>query len=1083
MDTETVTVSGNGTYTTPTGYTLPTSGTVTGTYQWDASYSGDSNNNAASDNNASNEQVTVSAAPPSIATSQQPTTATVGSSIADQATVSGGDNPTGTVTFHLYNNATASGTPLLTDANEPLVSGVATSKGYIASATGTDYWVATYNGDSNNASVTSNAAAEPVTITTASPTITTSPSAATATVGSSTTDTATVSGGDNPTGSVTFNLYNNATASGTPLLTDANEPLVSGVATSKGYIATATGTDYWVATYNGDSNNASVTSNAAAEPVTITTASPTITTSPSAATATVGSSITDTATVSGGDNPTGSVTLNLYNNATASGTPLLTDANEPLVSGVATSKGYIATATGTDYWVATYNGDSNNASVTSNAAAEPVTITTASPTITTSPSAATATVGSSITDTATVSGGDNPTGSVTFNLYNNATASGTPLLTDANEPLVSGVATSKGYIATATGTDYWVATYNGDSNNASVTSNAAAEPVTITTASPTITTSPSAATATVGSSITDTATVSGGDNPTGSVTFNLYNNATASGTPLLTDANEPLVSGVATSKGYIATATGTDYWVATYNGDSNNASVTSNAAAEPVTITTASPTITTSPSAATATVGSSITDTATVSGGDNPTGSVTFNLYNNATASGTPLLTDANEPLVSGVATSKGYIATATGTDYWVATYNGDSNNASVTSNAAAEPVTITTASPTITTSPSAATATVGSSITDTATVSGGDNPTGSVTFNLYNNATASGTPLLTDANEPLVSGVATSKGYIATATGTDYWVATYNGDSNNASVTSNAAAEPVTITTASPTITTSPSAATATVGSSITDTATVSGGDNPTGSVTFNLYNNATASGTPLLTDANEPLVSGVATSKGYIATATGTDYWVATYNGDSNNASVTSNAAAEPVTITTASPTITTSPSAATATVGSSITDTATVSGGDNPTGSVTFNLYNNATASGTPLLTDANEPLVSGVAISKGYIATATGTDYWVATYNGDSNNASVTSNAAAEPVTITTASPTITTTASGPITLGATGARPSATRRWCRAPTTRPAVSPSCWTWATRRCTPPVTRSPATATAAATSPATRCRPRAP
>ena len=37
VDTETAAVSGNGSYTTPTGYTLPTTGTVTGTYQWDAS--------------------------------------------------------------------------------------------------------------------------------------------------------------------------------------------------------------------------------------------------------------------------------------------------------------------------------------------------------------------------------------------------------------------------------------------------------------------------------------------------------------------------------------------------------------------------------------------------------------------------------------------------------------------------------------------------------------------------------------------------------------------------------------------------------------------------------------------------------------------------------------------------------------------------------------------------------------------------------------------------------------------------------------------------------------------------------------
>ena len=45
IDSESVNVTGNGTYTTPTGYTLPTTGTVTGTYQWVASYSGDPNNN------------------------------------------------------------------------------------------------------------------------------------------------------------------------------------------------------------------------------------------------------------------------------------------------------------------------------------------------------------------------------------------------------------------------------------------------------------------------------------------------------------------------------------------------------------------------------------------------------------------------------------------------------------------------------------------------------------------------------------------------------------------------------------------------------------------------------------------------------------------------------------------------------------------------------------------------------------------------------------------------------------------------------------------------------------------------------
>ena len=168
VDTESVGTTGNGTYSTPTGY-LPLG---TGTYQWVATYQ-DSNYTLVSNNG--DEPEVVSPTSPAINTSQQPATASVGSSIADQATVSGGYNPTGTVTFNLYNNPNGTGTPLFTDANEPLVGGVATSTGYTATATGTDYWVATYNGDSNNISVTSGTALEPVTITSSSVQITTNP--------------------------------------------------------------------------------------------------------------------------------------------------------------------------------------------------------------------------------------------------------------------------------------------------------------------------------------------------------------------------------------------------------------------------------------------------------------------------------------------------------------------------------------------------------------------------------------------------------------------------------------------------------------------------------------------------------------------------------------------------------------------------------------------------------------------------------------------------------------------------------------------------------------------------------------------
>jgi hypothetical protein len=567
---------------------------------------------------------------------------------------------------------------------------------------------------------------------------------------------------------------------------------------------------------------------------------------------------------------------------------------------------------------------------------------------------------------------------VTFNLYNNATASGAPLFTDT-ETLSGGTATSASYTTTAAGTDYWVVTYNRDANNDSVSSYAA-EPVTISPASPSINTSQQPASLTVGGSVADQATVSGGYDPTGTVTFNLvYYTSKGVSKLLYGPSTEPLVNGVATSASYTTglNAVGTDYWVATYNGDANNSSVSSGDTAEPVVVSSLpSLSISTSQQPASATVGGSVADQATVSGGDSPTGTVTFNLYNNSGGTGTPLFTDADVALSGAVATSTGYTPTATGTDYWVATYNGDANNNSVSSGNAAEPVTITPASPSISTTQQPAAATVGSSAADQATVSGGYDPTGTVTFNLYTNATASGTPLFTDT-ETLSGGTATSASHTTTAAGTCYWVATYNGDANNNGVSSGSAAEPVIVSPASPSINTSQQPAAATVGGSVADQATVSGGDSPTGTVTFNLYNNPNATGTPLFADT-ESLVSGSATSKGYTATAAGTDYWVATYNGNTNNNTVTSGSALEPVTITPVTPSISTSQQPAAATVGSSIADQATVSGGYSPTGTVTFDLYNNPNGTGTPLFADT-ESLVSGSATSKGYTATATGTDY--------------------------------------------------------------------------------------------------------
>ena len=313
------------------------------------------------------------------------------------------------------------------------------------------------------------------------------------------------------------------------------------------------------------------------------------------------------------------------------------------------------------------------------------------------------------------------------------------------------------------------------------------------------------------------------------------------------------------------------------------------------TVVPATPSITTSQQPATAAVGSSIADQATVTG-DNPTGTATFNLYNNPNGTGTPLFTDT-ENLVGGVATSAGFTSTATGTVYWVATYNGDSNNNTVTSGLAGEPVTVTPAAVArlAVSAPASVTAGTPFSVTVSA-VDAFNNVATTYRGTVHFTTTDTGSGVVLPADYTFTagdngthtfSGVALATAGSQTVTATDTTTNSVNGTSGT-----------ITVSPATPSITTSPQPATATVGSSMADRATVTG-DNPTGTVTFNLYNNPNGTGTPLFADT-ENLVGGVATSAGYTPTAIGTVYWVATYNGDSNNNPVTSGPALEPVVVT---------------------------------------------------------------------------------------------------------------------------------------------------------------------------------------
>lgn len=325
---------------------------------------------------------------------------------------------------------------------------------------------------------------------------------------------------------------------------------------------------------------------------------------------------------------------------------------------------------------------------------------------------------------------------------------------------------------------------------------------------------------------------------------------------------------------------------------------------------------------------------------------------------------------------------------------------------------------PGISTSASPTTGALGTSIHDSATVTGGIIPTGTVSFSLFGPGdTGCSTDLLSGnasfKNLPLSSGSATSPDFTPTQAGTYNWVAQYSGDANNAPVASTCGAEAVVISPTTPGIQTTASPTTTTVGAAIHDVAAVSGGANPTGTVTFSLYGPGdTTCSTDLVSGpgfTDVPLSGGAATSADFATNAVGTYHWVATYNGDSNNNPISSNCADEAVVVQAASPSITTAASPASGPLGTAIADSATVSGGFNPTGTVTFALYGpgDSSCTGPNLLSGAgfaDVPLNGSLASSVVFTPTAVGTYNWVATYNGDANNNPVSSKCGDEAVVI-------------------------------------------------------------------------------
>jgi len=408
------------------------------------------------------------------------------------------------------------------------------------------------------------------------------------------------------------------------------------------------------------------------------------------------------------------------------------------------------------------------------------------------------------------------------------------------------------------------------------------------------------------------------------------------------------------------------------------------------------PTITTQ--AASAVVEQPIYDTATLSGGNSPTGSVTWNLY--AANSGCVTSVDRVSVPVNGdgVYASPSFTPAWVGTYQWVATYSGDVNNSSVSSfcdDTNGQSV-VSKASPSITTT--ATSNTVGQPIDDTATLSGGDSPRGWITWYLYE-ANTGCVKSVDPVSVPVDGdGMYTTPQITPAYAGTYQWVAAYSGDDNNnpTSSTCDDVNEQSVLSKASPSIATT--ASSNTLGQPIDDTATLSGGDSPTGALRWSLYSAGTGCVTPLFTSTPVAVGGdGTYTSPSFTPTSAGTYQWVASYGGDTNNNSIASSCtdSNEQSVVSQASPSLATSATPS-VTLGQPISDSATLSGGYSPGGTITWSVYAAGSNCSTPLFTTGAVTVDGGgTYASPSFTPTSAGTYQWVASYSGDVNNVALSS----------------------------------------------------------------------------------------
>jgi len=964
-----VTITGDGTYAAPDTVMA----TQVGTYTWLATYAGDSLNNGAVDNGADESLTTVRASPTISTQASESGGGVVGTAVlSDAATITGSYQGSGTITFSLTapdGSTTTVGSPVTVSGD----GSYAPSTTVLATEVGTYTWQASYSGDSLNNGAMDDGTNELLTTVKASPTIATQVSeTGGGVVGTAVlSDSVTVSGGDSPTGVVSFSLtLPNGTSVPEGSITISGDGTYAAPDT---VTATQVGTYTWLATYAGDSLNNGAVDNGTNESLTTIPASPSITTLASeTGNGVVGTAVlSDTVSVSGGYNPTGAVsfTLTLPNGTTVSEGSVSINGDETYTA----PNTVLATQVGTYTWHASYSGDSLNNGAVDDGTNELLTTVKASPTIATQVSeTGGGVVGTAIlSDTVSVSGGYGPTGLVSFSL---TLPNGTTV--PEGSVSINGDGTYSApdmVLATQVGTYTWHASYAGDSLNNGAVDNGTNESLTTVKASPQISTTPGGP-VTLGKIVISGTNYldptgngfSTGDTPQAGVTIDLY---------LSTNGSPGLQTGC-----------GGDLLVASTTTASNG-------------------TYTFAVNTPGTYYVQEVVPTGYVQTGGGPGGAAGDTDYTVVASAGTS---------DSGYNFCDYQVPTGTPTcvSYKVTTPGGRSTTVSLLDGNTAPGDTVTV------------TFTVPSGMNDTLTLVSYEAP--SSTFSdsnayeqsIYQHAWgtfAPGMHTLTaaipscDYQIDFVCGQAINElepNQNNDAYGPDAAEILYHAECRfiDSDIGGNSVPSlPTPPTPMTPAPTSSPFI--------LSDSATLSGGDNPTGTITFYLFapnvtpnsNDSNAVYTSAVTvngDGTYTTAAGKTTGRA-VPTMAGTYEWVAVYSGDAYNSGVTSVYGSDPEAVLKASPKMTTTPGGAVTGGGLvKLSDSALLSGGSRPTGTITFYLF----APGvTPSSTESNNVYADTVTVNGdgtyttsmgnhpgGYAATTTGTYEWQAVYSGDSNN---------------------------------------------------------------------------------------------